>query len=313
MFSILIPTWNNLPYLKLCVDSIRRHSNYQHEIIVHVNDGSDGTLDWVRAEGLQHTFSRGNVGVCLALNDAARLATSDWILFMNDDMFCTPGWDQALVSALQSLDGQPAYLAAQLIEPTDTGNEQVVVADFGSNPSHFNELGLLAYVKQMPVAADRNGMALQPMLLHRRLWQLVGGYSIEFGPGMSSDDDLLMKLWLVGCRVFRVVSASRIYHFGCSTTGRVRKNRGGREYLLKWGISQRAFINGYIRQSATEAVTSLPDVPQARWSDRLKRMLYALRRYPLGDLAAWESRLPAQLDLRLHTSHRTIQMNRTEA
>jgi len=299
MFSILIPTWNNLPFLKLCVESIRRHSRYEHEIIVHVNEGSDGTLDWVRAEGLQHTFSRGNVGVCLALNDAARLATSDWILFMNDDMYCTPGWDQALVQALDAVGGKPAYLAAQLIEPVDTGNEQVVVADFGSHPSQFNEAGLLAHVQQMPAAVDRNGMALQPMLLHRRLWQLVGGYSIEFGPGMSSDDDLLMKLWLVGCRVFRVVSASRIYHFGCSTTGRVKKNRGGREYLLKWGISQRGFIRGYIRQSATDAVTTLPAVPQARWADRFKRMLYALRRYPLGDLAAWEPNVPAQLDLEL--------------
>ena len=51
MFSIIIPTWNNLPYLKLVVDSLRRHSAYDHQIIVHVNDGSDGTLDWVRSEG----------------------------------------------------------------------------------------------------------------------------------------------------------------------------------------------------------------------------------------------------------------------
>lgn len=299
MFSILIPTWNNLPYLKLCVDSIRRHSSYRHEIIVHVNEGSDGTLDWVRAEGLQHTFSQGNVGVCLALNDAARLASSDWILFMNDDMFCTPGWDRALVSAVEEVGGRPAYLAAQLIEPVDTGNAQVLVANFGTHPSDFDEAGLLGHVGGMPAQPDRDGMALQPMLLHRRLWQLVGGYSIEFGPGMSSDDDLLMKLWLVGCRVYRVVSASRIYHFGCSTTGRVRKNRGGREYLLKWGISQREFIRRYIRPSAAANASDLPAVPQARFVDRLKRMLYAARRYPLGDLTAWEPDLPAKLDLKL--------------
>ena len=44
MFSI-IPTFNNLDYLKLCLDSIKKNSEYNHEIIVHVNDGSDGTLD----------------------------------------------------------------------------------------------------------------------------------------------------------------------------------------------------------------------------------------------------------------------------
>ena len=48
MFSIIIPTWNNLPYLRLVIESLRRHSMHSHQIIVHVNDGSDGTLAWVR-------------------------------------------------------------------------------------------------------------------------------------------------------------------------------------------------------------------------------------------------------------------------
>ena len=44
MFSIVIPSWNNLPYLKLCVESLQRHSSVSHEIIVHINDGSDGSV-----------------------------------------------------------------------------------------------------------------------------------------------------------------------------------------------------------------------------------------------------------------------------
>ena len=38
MFSILIPTLNNLNYLKLCIKSIKNNSKYNHEIIVHVNE-----------------------------------------------------------------------------------------------------------------------------------------------------------------------------------------------------------------------------------------------------------------------------------
>ncbi|MHA6821249.1 glycosyltransferase family 2 protein [Ralstonia pseudosolanacearum] len=295
MFSILIPTWNNLPYLQLCIESIRRHSAFEHEIIVHVNEGTDGTLEWVRAQGLRHTWSKGNVGVCLALNDAARLATQDWILYMNDDMVCTPGWDRAFESAVRQVGDQFAYLAAQLIEPVDTGNVQVSVADFGTGPDNFNEAGLLSYVASQPSLPDRDGFAVQPMLLSRRLWHLVGGYSIEFGPGMSSDDDFLMKLWLVGCRIFRVVGGSTIYHFGCSTTRRVRRNRGGREFLLKWGISQHEFTHGYVRATARAGADALPTVPYPGLVGRLKRLLYALRQYPTGDLRGWEPNLPAQL------------------
>ena len=44
MFSIIIPTFNNLEYLKLCLKSIQKNSKFDHEIIVHINEGNDGTL-----------------------------------------------------------------------------------------------------------------------------------------------------------------------------------------------------------------------------------------------------------------------------
>ena len=42
MFSIIIPTFNNLEYLKLCLKSILKNSKFDHEIIVHINEGNDG-------------------------------------------------------------------------------------------------------------------------------------------------------------------------------------------------------------------------------------------------------------------------------
>ncbi len=48
MFSILIPSYNNLDYLKLCLKSIFKNSSEKHELIIHVNDGSDGTLEYVK-------------------------------------------------------------------------------------------------------------------------------------------------------------------------------------------------------------------------------------------------------------------------
>jgi len=48
MFSIIIPTFNNLDFLKKCIESIKKNSTYDaHEIIPHVNDGSDGTLNFL--------------------------------------------------------------------------------------------------------------------------------------------------------------------------------------------------------------------------------------------------------------------------
>ena len=43
MISIVIPTYNNFKYLKLCIDSIKKIRNI-HIKFYYVNDGSDGTL-----------------------------------------------------------------------------------------------------------------------------------------------------------------------------------------------------------------------------------------------------------------------------
>ena len=44
--TIVIPTFNNIDYLKLCLKSIKVNSNYEHEVVVHVNEGSDGSLNF---------------------------------------------------------------------------------------------------------------------------------------------------------------------------------------------------------------------------------------------------------------------------
>ena len=49
-FSILIPTWNNRPYLANCIRSIQQNSSVEHQIIVVVNEGADDTLDWLREQ-----------------------------------------------------------------------------------------------------------------------------------------------------------------------------------------------------------------------------------------------------------------------
>ena len=55
MFSIIIPSLNNLKYLKLCIYSLKKNSKYNHEIIVHVNLGEDGTIDYLKNEKWFHS------------------------------------------------------------------------------------------------------------------------------------------------------------------------------------------------------------------------------------------------------------------
>lgn len=278
MFTIIIPTWNNLALLQLCVRSIRQNSAFPHQIIVHVNDGSDGSLAWVREQGITHTASPENIGICLAVNEAAMHATQDYILYLNDDMYCCPGWDTALVNRLQQLGTDLFMLSGTMIEPRDTGNPCVVVRNYGTEAHAFDEAGLLKELPQLR-KPDWYGATWPPTLVSRRWWFKVGGYSSEFSPGMSSDNDFSMKLWHAGCRVFLGVGDSFVYHFQCKSTGKVKKNNGGRQFLMKWGMRQSVFDRYYLRRGQAAQGLKLgepEDTRELRWQmlrSRIKRAL----------------------------------------
>jgi GT2 family glycosyltransferase len=276
MFSILIPTWNNLDLLKLCVRSIRENSSLAHQIIVHVNDGSDGTLEWVRAQQLAYTHSPQNIGICLAVNEAAMHVKMDYILYLNDDMYCCPGWDTALVNKMKGLGTDLFMLSGTMIEPVQTSNPCVIVKDYGRSPDKFAERELLA---DLPNHHKRDwyGATWPPTLVHAKWWFKVGGYSSEFSPGMSSDNDFSMKLWHAGCRIFLGVGDSLVYHFQAKSTGRIKKNNGGKQFLHKWGIRQSVFDRYYLRRGTPADGVTIPE-PEDNLNLRWQLLRSSLKR-----------------------------------
>jgi GT2 family glycosyltransferase len=247
MFSILIPTWNNLSFLKLCVESIQKNSTFKHQILLHINEGSDGTLDWAKQNQIQFTHSSTNIGICKAVNLASELANQDYIVFMNDDMYVLPQWDKILAEEIQKLNTDCFMFSSTMIEPYGTNNSCVIVANYGKTAEDFQEEELLNNFSSLK-KEDWSGSTWPPSVVHKKWWDAVGGYSEEFSPGMSSDDDFAMKLWKAGCRIYKGVSASRVYHFVSRSTGRVIKNDGRKQFLNKWGIKQSTFHQYYIKR-----------------------------------------------------------------
>ena len=247
-FSILIPSWNNLSYLKLCIESINKNSQLAHQIIVHINEGTDGTLDWLESQpNIDYTFSEKNIGICYAVNIARMLAQTDYIMYMNDDMYVCPGWDVALMNEIKLIGHNNFFLSSTMIEPIFTNNNCVIVKNFGTDINNFKEEDLL---KEFSFLQMHNwqGATWPPNIVHKDVWDLVGGYSIEFSPGMSSDPDFSIKLWMAGTRFYKGVAASRVYHFGCKSTERITKNNGSEMFFKKWGITSSTLTKYYLRR-----------------------------------------------------------------
>ena len=256
MFSIIIPSFNNLQYLKLCVNSIKKNSKFDHQIILHINDGSDGSLNYVKENNIEHTYSKKNIGLCSAANLAAKKAITDYIIYSHDDMYFCPEWDEILFNEINKTKTNLYYFSGTMIDP----NGGHIRFDCGDKVENFNEEKLLNNYKKLNYF-DYQGSNWAPHLIRKEVWDEIGGFSEEFNPGFASDPDLNMKLWNKGVRIFKGLSKLKVYHFGSISlrkkSGLIR-NKGSRQFLNKWGITISFFKKYYLR-SNTEYFNELDE------------------------------------------------------
>ncbi|RQW88751.1 MAG: glycosyltransferase family 2 protein [Geobacter sp.] len=95
--SIVILTWNQLPFTKECLASIERHTPEPHEVIMVDNGSSDGTIPWLRElvqnrDNYSLIENSENLGFSKGCNQGIKAATGTHILLLNNDTVVTPGW-----------------------------------------------------------------------------------------------------------------------------------------------------------------------------------------------------------------------------
>lgn len=247
-FTIIIPTWNNLDFVSNCIRSLEQNSTLKIQLIAIVNEGKDGTLEWFLSQNkIDFIHARKNIGICYALNIARSMVRAQYLVYANDDMYFLPGWDIAIMDEIKIIGHSNFMLSATMIEPDDTGNLCVSVGNYGKTTTDFDEKKLLEEYKNH-FKPDWKGSTWPPNVVHIDMWDLVGGMSIEFSPGMYSDPDLSMKLYQAGVRHFKGIGKSLVYHFGSKSTKRVKKNKGYHTFLLKWGITSNTFSKQYLQR-----------------------------------------------------------------
>ena len=244
-FSIIVPTLNNLNYLKILISSIEKNSTFDHEIIIHVNENLDDTIKFLKQKKIQYTYSETNIGLCSAVNKAAKLATTQYILYTHDDMYFLPSWDSILKKEIELLDTKFFYLSGTMIQRKGAD----LTLDAGNDHKDFNEQYLLDNYKKINIT-DHQGSHWAPHLINKDVWNLVKGFSVEFDPGDGSDSDLNKKLWNCGVRIFKGLNDFKVYHFGSISMRKKKniiKNNGTKTFLKKWGITPKFFFKYYLK------------------------------------------------------------------
>ena len=242
--SIIIPTFNNLDYLKFFLRSLKVNSEFDHEIILHINDGSDGTLKYALENNMKHTHSKSNIGLCSSMNKAYSLTTTDHILYAHDDMYFCKNWDIFLIEEINKQNNNQYYLSGTNVST----RHGLINFDCGSTYLDFDEKKFHNFCLQ-DETPDLQSSHWAPHLIHKELWDKIGGFSEEFNPGDGSDPDFCMKLWKQNVRIFKGVSKFKVYHFNSLTTrnDKIVLNNGTRTFLSKYGFNPKFFRKYYLR------------------------------------------------------------------
>lgn len=249
--SILIPSYNNLGYLKQCISSLITYSVFKNQILVYLQNARTEEMEYLRKMEISFLVSDENVGIPKAVNALFGIADKDVVMYANDDMFFLPGWDYYLMEfTLKERIPSLAWISSTMIEPKGN-NDCVLVRNYGDDLTKFESGRLLTDLHDIRFdARDMKGSTWPPNLMDRVYFERIGGFSEQYGIGMGTDPDLAKKMYDIGCRHFIGVGNSLVYHFGSKTTRRVKRNDGKTMFRNTHGMSIDYFVTNILERGS---------------------------------------------------------------
>ncbi|MDR7545122.1 MAG: glycosyltransferase [Armatimonadota bacterium] len=243
--TVIIPTMDNLPLLRLCLDGLLRNTAWPNYSVVVVDNGSnDGTVTYLKelAEQfchIQYISSEFNEGFAGAVNRGITSSWGEYVVPLNDDTIVTEGWLEALLRHLEA--GRDVGMVGPVTN--EAGNEAKIATAY----SNVTEMEAFArkYVRahagrafEVPV------LGFFCVAIPRRVLDAVGLLDERFGVGMFEDDDLCHRVRLAGYRLLCAEDAF-VHHFHSATFRRLPEeeywrtfeaNRTGfeRKWNLRW-------------------------------------------------------------------------------
>ena len=105
--AVVIPNWNGMKYLEGCLGSLCRQEGVSFDIILVDNGSEDGSLSFVRENFPEVNIIElhENTGFCHAVNEGIKNCRTKYVILLNNDTVCRPGFVKELVSAISARPG----------------------------------------------------------------------------------------------------------------------------------------------------------------------------------------------------------------
>ncbi|MEI8176159.1 MAG: glycosyltransferase family 2 protein [Candidatus Omnitrophota bacterium] len=214
--DIIMVTWNQLEYTKLCVESILKNTDVSARLII-VDNGSDpdtvAYLRSVRPAGnvvIVTIFNTNNIGAIKARNQGIRLLDADYLCFVDNDIEVTKGWLSRMIALADR------YSDIGVVNPSSNNYDEVPPGD----------VTLEEYAAKL---AARRGEYIEVgqgisfcMLVKREVVDKIGLMDEDLDTMFYEDTDYSMRSNAEG---YRCVIAKDVYvwHHGHRTSRNLKK------------------------------------------------------------------------------------------
>jgi len=243
--SIIVVTHNNLPFTRMCVESVLAAADWPTmELIVVDNGSTDGTLQYLSELAIHVPLVRvipagKNLGFAAANNLGFQESRGDLIVLLNNDTIVPDGWLRRLAAHLRD-----STVGAVGPVTNRACNEAQV-------PFSYRTCGEFAQFANRRMADYAGRCCELPMLsmfciaMRREVMREIGPLDPQFEIGMFEDDDYSMRLRAAGKRLLCAEDCF-IHHFGEASFGNMVANgqfnrlfdanriRFERKWAVKW-------------------------------------------------------------------------------
>lgn len=236
--STLVVCWNNREFLGRCLESVPAGS----DVVVVDNASTDGSADFVAEKFPAFRLVRNavNAGFAAAANQAATLATGQYLLLLNPDAEATPRSIERLAATLDEhvTCGAAAGRLLSMTEETQTDFHarrlptlSSVAADLLLVSRVWPTNPITRYAEgsdiDLSTASPVEQMAASCLLVRRSAFESVGGFDEQFSPVWFEDVDFCKRLRDRGWDVYFVPGAVFRHIGGVSMRGlgRARQKR----------------------------------------------------------------------------------------
>jgi GT2 family glycosyltransferase len=219
--SLIIPTRDNVPLLKNCLESIERLTTYpNYEIIIIDNDSSDpATIEYLASTPHRIITFREPFNYSKINNAGVSKAEGEYVLLLNDDTeVISAGWLEAMLEHAQRLE--VGAVGAKLVYPDGRIQHAGVLTGVGgawgpgvATHSHqFYPSTAPGYLRSIAVITNYSAVTAACMLLRKSVFEEIGGFDEENLRVSFNDVDLCLRIRAQGYRIVYTPYTELLHH-----------------------------------------------------------------------------------------------------